>query len=98
MVLVASSSKPFTYTAKGTARRQAVLKEYADEIEALYSSAESTSPNIEPPTAWDEEKSKDFIQRVVATVLKRHVDDDADIFRFGCDRSETFCVKRLADM
>ncbi|KAF7798295.1 hypothetical protein EIP86_009514 [Pleurotus ostreatoroseus] len=88
MILVASTSKPFAYTAKGTARRQAVINEYDEEIEAMYSSAESTSSKVEPPVSWDETNTKGFIRDVVATVLKRHVDESADIFRFGCDRSD----------
>lgn len=98
MILVASASKPFAYTAKGTARRQAVINEYDEEIEAMYSSAESTTLKVEPPASWDETNTKGFIRNVVGTVLKRHVDDGADIFRFGCDRSGLFLCCRSSNI
>ncbi|KLO14348.1 acetyl-CoA synthetase-like protein [Schizopora paradoxa] len=36
MVLLAKPSKPFLYTAKNTTRRQAIIDEYEEEIDALY--------------------------------------------------------------
>lgn len=35
MILVTSPKKPFMYTAKKTARRQAIVMEYDEEIDAL---------------------------------------------------------------
>jgi hypothetical protein len=43
MVLVASPSKPFAYTVKMNPRRQAILKEYDNEINTLYDGIEQTS-------------------------------------------------------
>lgn len=36
MIILAAPTKPFEYTAKGTPRRNACLKTYEGEIEALY--------------------------------------------------------------
>lgn len=38
MILIAQPTKPFSYTAKSTVRRQAVIKEYAAEIDTLFQS------------------------------------------------------------
>jgi acyl-coenzyme A synthetase/AMP-(fatty) acid ligase len=43
MIVVASPSKPFIYTAKMSARRQAILKGYDNEINAMYDVVEQTS-------------------------------------------------------
>src|SRR5487761_708862 len=43
MIIVASPAKPFVYTAKMTARRQAILKDYDEEINTLYDVVEQTS-------------------------------------------------------
>lgn len=43
MVIVASLSKPFTYTGKGTPRRNAVLNAYEPEIEQAYAAVEESS-------------------------------------------------------
>jgi hypothetical protein len=42
MIIVASSAKPFTYTAKSTASRSMVTTNYEPEIETLYASVAET--------------------------------------------------------
>ena len=87
MILVAKPSKPVTYTAKSTVRRQAVLREYDQEINALYVSVEaSTQKEIAAPEAWDTGSSLSFVRTVIRSVMKKDVEDDADIFQYGCDR------------
>ncbi|KAJ3528018.1 hypothetical protein NM688_g8049 [Phlebia brevispora] len=93
LILIAAPEKPFTYTAKATARRQAVLRDYEDEIEALYRAVDSTSSKIPPPSEWDEDGTREFIRTVVTTVLRRHVEDGADIFRFGCDSLQATWIR-----
>lgn len=88
MILVTSPTKPFTYTAKGTPRRHAVINEYAEEIDTLYHSLGTAPSDVPAPTTWDESSTRDFIHALVRTVLKREIHDDADIFRYGCDRSD----------
>ena len=53
MIIVASPSKPFLYAAKMTPRRQAILKDYDEEINALYHSAEQRSQvDVPLPIEW----------------------------------------------
>lgn len=87
MVIVAKPSKPFTYTAKNTARRQAIIQAYNDEIDALYDAVEEIRRlDISPPLSWSIASTIDFIRTVVKKVLVRPVLDDDDIFDYGCDR------------
>ncbi|KAJ7367487.1 hypothetical protein DFH08DRAFT_677095 [Mycena albidolilacea] len=46
MVLVANKSKPFTYTAKMTIRRQAIIADYQEEIRELYATAETVPQRV----------------------------------------------------
>lgn len=87
MVIVSSPGKPFVYTAKNTARRQAILQNYETEIEELYRTVEETAQaELSPPNSWDIASTTEFVRVVVNRVLKTAVRDDEDIFRKGCDR------------
>ncbi|KAJ3540826.1 hypothetical protein NM688_g6172 [Phlebia brevispora] len=83
MIICSSPSKPFTYTSKNTARRQAVIREYEEEIDALYRSLDTASLKVALPAAWDQASTEAFVRDVVTKALRRHVEDNADIFRFG---------------
>ncbi|TFY68318.1 hypothetical protein EVJ58_g1099, partial [Rhodofomes roseus] len=83
---ISNPSKPFTYTAKSTARRQAVIDDYAEEIDAAYDRVEeSTQSSIPPPSQWDRPTTLDFVRAVINKVLVHNVDDNDDIFQHGCD-------------
>lgn len=87
MILVASPNKSFTFTAKGTPRRQAIIAEYAPEIEALYASVEeSTQADLPAPRSWDVEQTNRFIRNLVTNILGRSLGDAEDLFQHGCDR------------
>ena len=87
MIIVTSSSKRFTYGIKGLPRRVPALNDYREEIDALYAAVEqSAQSDIPGPTIWDAENVKLFLRAVVERVLRKHLPDDADMFRNGCDR------------
>jgi len=61
MIIVASPSKPFTYTAKGSIRGGAILKSYSEEIEEIYRSADEIMEcQVVIPSVWDEENGECF--------------------------------------
>lgn len=92
MVMVSLPHKPFTYTAKNTARRQAIIHDYQVEIDTLYTMVEeSAQAELTPPAVWDLDNTTTFIRTVVNKILKSPVTDDEDIFQRGCDR----CVPPL---
>ncbi len=86
-IIFSSPDKPFTYTGKGTARRQAIINEYQPEIEAMFEAiAISSHSEVDLPSSWSKTETLRFIRNVVHTVLERDIADDADIFQFGGDR------------
>ncbi|KAH9000656.1 acetyl-CoA synthetase-like protein [Lactarius hatsudake] len=94
MIIVASPSKPFAYTAKMTARRQAILKDYDDEINALYDVIEQTSQvDIPSPSEWTPSQSLDYVRRIVHKVMAQKVADGVDIFQHGCDSLQSTYIR-----
>ena len=87
MIIVTSPTKPFQFTVKGLPRRNIILQEYHDEIEALYKEVEeSAQSEFTPPTQWDKSSTLQFVRAVVESTLHRALSDEADIFRNGGDR------------
>ncbi|KAF8577132.1 NAD(P)-binding protein [Ramaria rubella] len=93
-IILASPTKPFTYTAKGTPRKGAILVEYDSEIKAMYQAIQHSSQTDIPiplgssrEGGWTPEENLVFVREVVRNVMTRAKDmgDDDDIFRCGCD-------------
>ncbi|CAL1709825.1 unnamed protein product [Somion occarium] len=94
MIVITSSSKPFSYTAKGSTRRGTVLSDYEEEINACYDEVEK-SANIDT-TALDNlepESIRGFIRQVVTDVMDKEVADDVDIFQCGCDSLQATWIR-----
>ena len=87
MIIVVCLSKPFVYTAKMTARRQAILKDYDNEINALYDVVgQASQADIPLPSEWTPSQSLDYMRHIVHKVMTQKVADGVDIFQHGCDR------------
>ena len=90
MIIIASPSKPFSFTGKGTLRRQAIINDYADEIEAAYKAVENdTQESFATPSRWTRNSTALFVRRVIERTLKvsaGHIDGDSDLFEIGLDR------------
>ena len=87
MIMVTLLSKPFSYNIKGYPRRPAILKQYHDEIDALYEEVEqSAQSDVTAPTVWDAESTQSFVRTAVEKVVKKSLSPNADFFRNGCDR------------
>ncbi|EIW79977.1 acetyl-CoA synthetase-like protein [Coniophora puteana RWD-64-598 SS2] len=94
MIIVASPSKPFTYTAKSTARRQAIIDTYEEEIEKAYAAAhDSTQSSIPPPAEWGQAQTLAFVRKIVYSVLGKEVPDEADLFQHGCDSLQATYIR-----
>lgn len=85
MILVASPSKAFVFTPKGTPRRAKIIADYEREIEGVYDALEEMS-EYEAPSDWSSENTLRFVTTVVEGVLKHAVKESEDIFESGCDR------------
>ncbi|KAJ7325472.1 hypothetical protein DFH08DRAFT_886685 [Mycena albidolilacea] len=94
MILVAKPDKPFTYTAKMTARRQAVIADYENEIAVLYDTVEdSATLNIPPLVSWDAKSILDFVRNAILNVLGTDISDVDDIFHHGCDSLQATWIR-----
>ncbi|KAI1798469.1 acetyl-CoA synthetase-like protein [Ganoderma leucocontextum] len=94
MIIVTSPSKPFTYGIKGLPRRDPALRDYADEIDAVYAAvAESAQSDIAGPIAWDTINVQAFLRVVVEKVLRKPIADEADLFRNGCDSLQATWIR-----
>ncbi|PSS15405.1 hypothetical protein PHLCEN_2v3281 [Hermanssonia centrifuga] len=96
MIIVASPSIPFTYTAKGTARRQAIIADYEAEINNLYATLGGNvqaASAIPKPCTWVYEETLPYIRHIVRSTLTRDVNDDVDIFRYGCDSLQAMWIR-----
>ncbi|OCB92288.1 acetyl-CoA synthetase-like protein [Sanghuangporus baumii] len=94
MIIVVSPSKPFTYTAKNTARRQVIIEDYVEEIDAIYTAVEeSTQANIPLPPSWSFKHALEFTRKTVQGVMKLSIGDDADLFRHGCDSLQATWIR-----
>ena len=87
MIIVAIPSKPFTYTVKGTPRREAVISEYSAEITSLYQAVgETAQQQLPPPRSWRYEDNLPFTRDLVRNVMGKSLTDDENIFEAGGDR------------
>ncbi|PIL34373.1 hypothetical protein GSI_03148 [Ganoderma sinense ZZ0214-1] len=94
MILVTNPDKPFPFNAKALPRRGFILKEYNDEIEALYKEVESSAQSeFVPPVVWDEASTLAFVRTIVHSTLRRTLADDADIFRNGGDSLQSTYIR-----
>ncbi|KAJ7464987.1 hypothetical protein B0H11DRAFT_2050421 [Mycena galericulata] len=94
MILVPKPIKPFTYTAKMTVRRQAVIADYEEEIAALYETVEqTTSLNIPPLIQGDAASILEFVRNAILNVMEKDVGDDEDIFQHGCDSLQATWIR-----
>ncbi|KLO13762.1 acetyl-CoA synthetase-like protein [Schizopora paradoxa] len=94
MIIVSKPSKPFTYTAKNTPRRQRIISDYADEIEELYANVDaSTQPDLIPPASWELQNALLFVRKVTLRVLQRSISDCDDMFQHGCDSLQATWIR-----
>ncbi|KAJ6471940.1 hypothetical protein C8R45DRAFT_1013604 [Mycena sanguinolenta] len=94
MILVARPDKPFTYTAKMTVRRKAVIADYEAEIAAVYETVEDTATlNIPALLSWDADSILEFVRNAVRSVVSSELGDDDDMFHHGCDSLQATWIR-----
>ncbi|THU99130.1 acetyl-CoA synthetase-like protein [Dendrothele bispora CBS 962.96] len=95
MILVADPKKPFEMTPKGTPRRNAVLRDYAEEIESAYGAFdESSQVQFPPPKSWSTEDCISFIHSAIKSIMTDvELGNDDDIFQKGCDSLQVTWIK-----
>ncbi|KAK0219168.1 NRPS-like enzyme [Armillaria fumosa] len=94
MILVAKPSKPFEFTAKGTLRRNDILKAYEQEIEDLYKAVDGISQtDVVIPQLWTLKNVMAMIREIVTAVFERKVGDTDDIFVVGGDSLTAMSIR-----
>ncbi|KAJ6538443.1 hypothetical protein DFH09DRAFT_1398139 [Mycena vulgaris] len=87
MIVLAKPSRPFQVTAKGTPRRQAILDDYTQDIDAAYTAFDNAAPSA-IPQARGEISMNDALEIVrghVRTNVGPSISDQDNIFDVGAD-------------
>ncbi|QKX61516.1 uncharacterized protein TRUGW13939_08668 [Talaromyces rugulosus] len=95
---MASKSKPFKTTPKGTVQRQLVLADYADEIDEIYNRISDDEEGISNlPLELTLQNVTQYVQQVLSHLLKvdKQVPETADIFSLGLDSLQTLQLSKI---
>jgi nucleoside-diphosphate-sugar epimerase len=92
---IASQSKPFQLTAKGTIKRRMIVNDYADEIDALYAEADQLNVAQIPKAAGRSDIS-DYVASALCDILEvKDFDENVDIFASGLDSLQTLRLGQI---
>ncbi|BCR86507.1 putative secondary metabolism biosynthetic enzyme [Aspergillus chevalieri] len=93
---VASQSKPFGITPKGSTRRRQTIQDYADEIDAIYNSADDGGPEFELPQDADLSTVTAYLRNIVSHVLDiSNQSDQTDFYAAGLDSLQTMHLSNV---
>lgn len=89
MMILSDPSKPFQMTPKGTLRRNAILEDYAQEIEQAYiafGKISLSSPAGVTRGIFEMKDALNILRQHVHTNIGSNISDNEDIFDAGGDR------------
>ncbi|KAJ5624193.1 hypothetical protein N7510_000502 [Penicillium lagena] len=93
---LASKTKPFKRTPKGTTQRLAVLRDYKEEIDAIYSAGLEEELKYYLPDTLDQASVRTYVRQTIAHVLgKPDIPIDQDFYSAGLDSLSTIQVSRV---
>ncbi|KAH8432734.1 putative NRPS-like enzyme [Aspergillus melleus] len=88
-IRLALRDKPFKVTPKGTTQRNAVNRDYKDEIEAIYAAAD-TEEQEKLPESLDQGSMVSFIHHIVCSLIGREdISPEEDLYGAGLDSLQT---------
>ncbi|KZT58729.1 acetyl-CoA synthetase-like protein [Calocera cornea HHB12733] len=99
ILVVDTAKKPLERTAKGTVQRNAALKQYEEEIDAIYAAAEEPTKAewAAAPMTWDNSAIDAFVLRVTSGVMRPEgghpIQVDRDLFEQGCDSLQATYIR-----
>ncbi|GAA87826.1 NRPS-like enzyme [Aspergillus luchuensis IFO 4308] len=95
-IALSKRDKPFQTTPKGSTRRAAVVKDYANEIDAIYTmSDEGTLAVDELPANPDLSNLSEYIHDLVTKTLQRSgFGPQEDLYKLGLDSLQTIQVAK----
>lgn len=95
MIRSSRKDKPFKTTPKGTTQRHAVNKDYAEEIEAVFT-AQDDRLETKLPSAIDTKSLTDYVCGIISRLLDRpNIEPQADLFTSGLDSLRTIQLSKL---
>ncbi|KAJ6574353.1 hypothetical protein B0H19DRAFT_1371452 [Mycena capillaripes] len=87
MIVLATPSRPFQVTAKGTPRRRAILEDYAQDIDAVYvafnRAAAQAGPQVHGKISVND--ALEIVRGQVHTNLRPCISDNENLFDAGAD-------------
>ncbi|KAH7886930.1 putative nonribosomal peptide synthetase [Phlebopus sp. FC_14] len=86
MIILTKLDKPLARTAKGTVQRKVTLKDYDEEINALYNAAEASSQGSTGPSTWTMDMLEPWLIELSSAISSGpSIDPNADLFVQGFD-------------
>ncbi|KAJ5084373.1 hypothetical protein NUU61_008952 [Penicillium alfredii] len=92
---LASKTKPFKLTPKGTTQRRAVVRDYEKEIDAIYAAGMEEDLNVSVPETLNQDSITDFTRQIIARVLEKDLSSTQDFYGAGLDSLMTIQVSRV---
>jgi hypothetical protein len=88
MIVLATPSRPFQVTAKGTPRRQAILEDYAQDIDAAYVAFNRVPARADPQVhgSISVNDALEIVRGQVHTHVQPSISDNENLFDAGMDR------------
>ena len=99
-ILFTHPTRPMLRAGKGTVQRSGTLQLYADDIDALYSDAETMTRDMEEEnrsiiTSLDHTEVSQFVRRTMSTITSQpEIHKDDNFFTLGLDSLQTLTVVR----
>ncbi|PYH42518.1 putative NRPS-like enzyme [Aspergillus saccharolyticus JOP 1030-1] len=95
MIRLSSPGKPFKLTAKGTTQRHAVNRDYAAEIEEIYSAQDSQTA-VELPATLTADGIRGYLQGIITALTgKKEVGASDDLYSMGLDSFQAIQLNRI---
>ncbi|OJJ69834.1 hypothetical protein ASPBRDRAFT_45119 [Aspergillus brasiliensis CBS 101740] len=90
-IILSRRDRPFQTTPKGSTRRAAVVKDYADEIDALYATSDEETVAVdELPASPDLSNLTRYVHDLVSKTLQRSdFGPQEDLYKLGLDSLQT---------
>jgi aryl carrier-like protein len=92
---IASKTKPFKKTPKGTVQRRSVLRDFEKEIDAIYTQSLDDEFDRDLPENLDSESVLKYVRQTIAHVLEKEIAPTQDFYGAGLDSLMTIQVSRM---
>lgn len=93
---VASQSKPFKNTPKGSTKRRQTIEDYAEEVEKVYNNMGNEGVEFELPKDADLSTVTTYLRNIISNVLDSSaLTDQTDFYAIGVDSLQTMHLSNV---